>query len=173
MLQAGAQHWKKEQVSKRDVSPSHLEMNFEPCRDHECTAVTLCVTECREWLVSLQEGQQGLESSADALPMLTNASWIGHGTPGLRSSYRNVQRNDPDFHPGVEQCGSQQTQPHFRDARLNPFVFRHPVHQGIGRYRRRISLSPLDSTGMSLERVSTLLDPFPPSLTCTESDFLW
>lgn len=101
MLQTGAQHLEKEQVSKRCVSPSHREMNLEPCMDRGCTAVTLCVTECREWLMSLQEGQQGLESSAGALPMLTNPGWIGHGTPGLRSSHKNVQGNDPDFHPGA------------------------------------------------------------------------
>lgn len=61
-----------------------------------------------------------LEISAGTLPMLTNPGWIGHGTPGLQSSCRNVQRNEPDFHPGEERCSGQQTQPQFRDARFIP-----------------------------------------------------
>lgn len=43
-----------------------------------------------------------------------------------------------------------------RNARFNPFVLRHPVHNEIERHGRKISLSPLDCTGMSVERVSTL-----------------
>lgn len=37
MLQTGAQHLEKEQVSKRCVSPSHREMNLEPCMDRGCS----------------------------------------------------------------------------------------------------------------------------------------
>lgn len=43
-----------------------------------------------------------------------------------------------------------------RNARFKLFALRHLAQNETGRHGRKISLSPLDCTGMSLERVSTL-----------------
>lgn len=146
-------------MSKRNMSPSHWEMNLEPCMSmHGCTAVTLVSQDTGNGSCHCRRNS----GAGDICWHPPHADKSRLELQGCRAAAGMCRGMSLTF--TLARSDAAVSKPSHSSEMPDLFhVFRHPAHEGIGRYGRRISLSPLDCTGMSLERASTFLCPFPPS----------